>query len=517
MMRFEKIVGLDRKVLTLLFFIMFPVCADCITVYCLQIAYGYSALVFSIVKIFVYCALFLAVKNMRVCAFFYIALFYFPSLVNVLHMMILRAEINAYSIYLAFISPRDEIREFVASFLNWRIVLVSMMYVLISTLFVAFVNTYKNICIVLSKKMRFSWALFFSSVYMCIAFGNENYSNSIDKIIRAIYEYNRDKIRTSRILTERKQINYGKILSKVKEDKPQTYIVIFGESVDRKHMSLYGYYRTTTPYFDSIKDKLVIFKNVRSAYASTILALKWSLAFNGDLYNGDIVSFLNAAGFKTFWISNQYVIEKDDGIFSIVARLTNGFYVFKNAAHQRGCRSSTYDECLVPYIEKAVNDEHNKKVIFIHLLGSHQKYKMRYPARFDVFSESKMSARSLDVAYYDNSIRYTDYVLKSIIDILQKRIGEIIGMVYFSDHGEDCYDNPHSIHSHCDCINCQHMYDIPMIAWGNEEYIKLKNLKKCDTNAEYSTKNMIHSLLDFFGLENRFIDHKKSLFYEKVD
>lgn len=444
----------------------------------------------------------------------YLGLVYLPGLLNALHMLTLNAELNACSLYIMLASNPDEAREFIQHFFSAPIAVAIALYLAFGALFIAFIHKVK---IPYNGELKYKKyaVLVFLVIYSAIACGNENYTNDIDKIVRAIYEYNSDRVRNQKILDEKYQVNYGEITSIINTEKPQTYVVIFGESVDRKHMSLYGYHRETTPYFDSIKNELMVFDNVRSSFASTLLALNGSLTFDNDMLKGDIVSFLNQAGFKTFWISNQFIIEKSNGLFEIEAKLTNGFFSFKNMSHQRGARSSSVDGCLLPYIQRALNDKSSKKVIFIHLLGSHIRYVQRYPAEFDKFTTNSMNKCAREVAQYDNSIRYTDYVLSNVLKMLKEKVDDVSFMIYYSDHGEDCYDCSGSIHTHRESATCPHMYEIPMILWLSQNYKCVRDMSIINLHKSYTTGNMIHSLLDLIGLRNEYINLEKSLFNEK--
>src|SRR5690606_14130732 len=96
-------------------------------------------------------------------------------------------------------------------------------------------------------------------------------------------------------------------------DAPQTYVVIIGESTSARNMGLYGYYRNTNPLLTEIKDELLIFNDVISPHTHTIPSLNKMLSLsnfeNPDVIHcGSIVQLANAAGFSTYWISNQQPI-----------------------------------------------------------------------------------------------------------------------------------------------------------------------------------------------------------------
>ncbi|ETJ37395.1 Phosphoethanolamine transferase CptA, partial [human gut metagenome] len=87
-----------------------------------------------------------------------------------------------------------------------------------------------------------------------------------------------------------------------------------------------------------------------------------------------------------------------------------------------------------------------KKLIIVHLLGTHIKYKYRYPenqGKFDGNTDHVppgLSAEELE-SYndYDNANLYNDHVVASLIKDF-KAADPNGFLVYFSDHGEEVYD-----------------------------------------------------------------------------
>ena len=83
-------------------------------------------------------------------------------------------------------------------------------------------------------------------------------------------------------------------------------------------------------------------------------------------------------------------------------------------------------------------------------MGSHTDYKKRYPAEFNHFNNDTIKrklgkpwlndSKAQKVAEYDNSIRYTDYVVDSVINMAAKESRPTL-LLYISDHGENVYDD----------------------------------------------------------------------------
>ena len=85
---------------------------------------------------------------------------------------------------------------------------------------------------------------------------------------------------------------------------------------------------------------------------------------------------------------------------------------------------------ILDIIPEKLNAEKNTLII-IHLMGSHTKYRDRYPREFNSFSEEAPIINE-----YDNSIYYTDYVIDKFFRYFSVNTNlKFFG--YFSDHGAD--------------------------------------------------------------------------------
>lgn len=121
-----------------------------------------------------------------------------------------------------------------------------------------------------------------------------------------------------------------------------------------------------------------------------------------------------------------------------------------------------YDEDLLQKLDEilpkadassSAHYRYRKLFVVLHTYGSHFNYQERYPRSFAYFkpdsrSEAKSENRRDLLNAYDNTIRYTDYILHGIIERLQKWEGiqtktdgvygqPISAMLYTSDHGEN--------------------------------------------------------------------------------
>lgn len=208
----------------------------------------------------------------------------------------------------------------------------------------------------------------------------------------------------------------------------QTIIVIIGESLRRDYMSLYGYNEKTTPFLDSVNG--VFIDGYTSAAPNTIYTLTRTLTRSDgkDIHPGDnIVSLFNDAGYSTHWISNQGVYGKYDSGISQIALKAKNVRFMKSSEYSSG--KNIDDFAMLPALKSALTDRNDKKIIFIHMMGSHPYACDRL---FD-YNVKYHTGKGRNFDCYLETINKTDLFIKKVFE-LAKEQGHF-SLVYFSDHG----------------------------------------------------------------------------------
>lgn len=307
-------------------------------------------------------------------------------------------------------------------------------------------------------------------------------------------------------------------VSRISDIEEETYVIIIGESTARSHLGIYNYYRNTTPLLEKISDELLIYNNVISPDTYTIASLTKALTLGNyenpeGKYTGSIIQLLNKAKFKTYWISNQKPLGANDSHVTKIGLGTNESFFFniKNAKE-----NTIFDEVLVKKMNEILSNKEKRKVIFLHTLGTHANYKNRYPERFRTFSNSIPKSKFKEefiyekINSYDNAVRYTDHIIHEVIKSLRKT--KTIGCVlYFSDHGEEVFDNIKFSGHFKDKIETKNVYEIPMILWASESY---KNKRKIYPNldSKYMIDDLFHSIADLVNINANEVDSTRSIF-----
>ncbi|WP_047553147.1 phosphoethanolamine transferase CptA [Methylotenera sp. G11] len=302
---------------------------------------------------------------------------------------------------------------------------------------------------------------------------------------------------------------------------PATLVLVIGESTNRQHMSLYGYPRKTTPQLDAMKDELLVFKQVVGPRPYTIEALQQVLTFadqqHPDLYltKPSIMNMMRQAGYKSFWITNQQTMTKRNTMLTTFSKYTDK-QVYLN--HTRLQNSRQYDgDVLAPFAE-ALQDPAPRKLIVLHLLGTHMKYKYRYPDEYIHFKDNANLAPGLDknkvevINAYDNAVLYNDFVVSNIIKTY-KASRQHGFLVYFSDHGEDVYEAPgYSVLGRNESSPTLPMYAVPFLLWMTPDWrAKMPEISNDVLERPYSTSHFIHTWADLAGLQFTDYEPHKSL------
>ena len=304
-------------------------------------------------------------------------------------------------------------------------------------------------------------------------------------------------------------------------NQPSTLVLVIGESTNRQRMSLYGYPRKTTPELDKLKDQLAVFDNVITPRPYTIEALQQVLTFadedNPDLYlsTPSLVSMMKQAGYKTFWITNQQTMTKRNTMLTTFSQQADEQVYLNNNRNQNAAQ---YDGDVIEPFNKALADSAPRKLIVVHLLGTHMSYQYRYPPTFNKFTDRQGVPTGLrddqvpTYNSYDNAVLYNDFVVSSLIKDYAKTDPNGF-LLYLSDHGEDVFDSPgHGTLGRNEGKPTAPMYTIPFMAWASPKWRESHDWNFAgDLSRPYSSSHLIHTWADLAGLSFDELDHSKSL------
>lgn len=353
----------------------------------------------------------------------------------------------------------------------------------------------------------------------------QKYHDTIPGVLGSMPSYYRGNIGLQQEINLRKDLiaNTSVDVTLEQEQESQTYIFLIGESINRNHMSVYGYHRNTTPLLKQLNENIVVFNNVVSSHAQTNASLRVALtsatAEQGNEYRKalSIIDTANMAGFKTWWISNQQPLRAT--LASIADQADETQFISND---YQGVEVNRYDGFMLPYIEEALADEAKHKVIFIHMMGSHAQYANRYPKDFNHFSDNNVQAYEEDLSQgkidsinqYDNSVLYTDFVVNETLVLLKENSAHIKALTLFSDHGEEIYDKI-NVKGHSPDNVTANMIEVPLITWVSEEFELTKPSRyrtmHDNRNEGFRLDNLFHYANQLMGISSSHITPSKSL------
>ncbi len=425
-----------------------------------------------------------------------------------------------------FESNPGESSEFLSMYLSLDLLVLAIFYVLVAVPLVHFARPFPSMP--LTRKILRVGMLSLALVIMPLKSGNWasafSYHSGLKPLIMLTEYVTEYRHYLQGRDTWQKSGKFSPITSLEEVDLEQTIVLVIGESLTRRHMSLYGYGRPTTPILDLMaKQDELKFYAAQSPSFVTVESLKTLTTFatvekKDDYYQkGNIIDYFKQAGFRTFWFSNQQMIEG-----RITAVSANAYsadeYRFLNKSGTDLAQKS-YDQILLPALQSALNNPAKKKLIVLHLLGSHMSYKNRYPDNWkDSFKENKNYPPFALTAWqrkmvdeYDTSVLYTDWLMGQILYQL-KAIPHRAAMVFLSDHGEEVFDSMNFV-GHVDTSKV--VFEIPLMTWVNNVYraqnpgVYKRMIKAQERN--WRADGLPHLLIEMARLTSEEFDPRQSL------
>ena len=298
-----------------------------------------------------------------------------------------------------------------------------------------------------------------------------------------------------------------KIAYKQKEVDNLNIIIIFGESLRKHNLSLYGYGKKTTPFLDFMKNqKNFYYKDAISSAVFTAVSMpcflncldRPSQVETIRVQNTNLFKLAKNNGFKTHFVSAQ----SHDSIGAMTSDIAlNYIDNFQEAYYFTNNLYKEKDDIFLVEELKKIDLNRGNNFIFLHQNGSHSPYETKYTKEFDKFGDKTK------VQKYDNSVLYSDYIFKQIIDYAKTSKKQTI-VIYTSDHGEGLGEN--GIWGHGDLY--QHFQrEVPFFIYTTKEPLDDKIAKKLK-EAKFITHNNISKMVaDFLGFS---ID-KEEIFKKK--
>ena len=316
---------------------------------------------------------------------------------------------------------------------------------------------------------------------------------------------------------------------------PEVYVMVVGETARAHNFSLYDYPRNTNPLLFKTPG-IKAFPNVTTQSNTTHKSVPMLLSaasaedFERLFHEKGILAAFKEAGFHTVFISNQL---PNHSFIDFLGEQADEHYFLKKEDASQG---NHYDEDLLQKLDEILpladasssahyHYRYRKLFVVLHSYGSHFNYQERYPRSFAYFkpdsrSEAKPENRRDLLNAYDNTIRYTDYILHGIVERLQKWEGvqtktdgvydqPTSAMLYTSDHGENIFDDERCLFLHAAPKASDYELHVPFIIWTSAGFSKqypdiLKALGENRSKQVQSSLSAFHTMLGIGGIQTRY-------------
>ena len=327
---------------------------------------------------------------------------------------------------------------------------------------------------------------------------------------------------------------------------PEVYVMVVGETARAHNFSLYGYPRNTNPLLFKTPG-IKAFPNVTTQSNTTHKSVPMLLSaasaedFERLFHEKGILAAFKEAGFYTVFISNQL---PNHSFIDFLGEQADEHYFLKKEDASQG---NHYDEDLLQKLDEILpladasssahyHYRYRKLFVVLHSYGSHFNYQERYPRSFAYFkpdsrSEAKSENRRDLLNAYDNTIRYTDYILHGIIERLQKWEGvqtktdgvydqPTSAMLYTSDHGENIFDDERCLFLHAAPKASDYELHVPFIIWTSDGFSKqypdiLKALGENRSKQVQSSLSAFHTMLGIGGIRTPYRQDEYSVASDK--
>ena len=302
----------------------------------------------------------------------------------------------------------------------------------------------------------------------------------------------------------------------IADQEKAVVVLVIGESARKANFQLYGYERQTNPLLSKQKGLKVYQANSCATYTTAgskaILEPK-----NSDELYELLPNYAFRTGVDVSWRTSNW----GEPPIHIDEYLTD-----TDLAALYPDENSQYDGILFAGLRERIESSKKDKVLIIlHTSTSHgPKYADKYPKTFEVFKpvagnvEEGEKDQALLVNAYDNTIRYTDFLLDGLINTLSSMSDWKSAMIFISDHGESLGENKMFMHGLPMKLAPKVQYEIPFLVWTSDHFRKYKKTSVSqdvpvgELPAVLEQHYIFHSVLNLLSIRTEVYDEAYDIF-----
>lgn len=303
--------------------------------------------------------------------------------------------------------------------------------------------------------------------------------------------------------------------------RKQVVLLMIGESARAENFTLYGYSKPTNAFTASTS--LFALPVGFSCATNTIASAACILSHEGraappKTIQEPLPSYLTRHGIETIFRTNSagpppVTVTRFERPKDILAK-----------CNLDNCPNPKQDEALNWNLAKILNSSTSNRIFLtIHHYGSHgPAYFKRYPTGFDYFKPECKTVKFLTCSdeellnAYDNSIRYTDFLLADLIAQLKTLDADSV-LIYTSDHGESFGEGGFYVHGTPTAIAPKQQREIPFLVWMSDGFRQQRGLTYADIlpDKSYPHDFPFHSVMGAFGMRSEIYKPEYDIFNPK--
>ncbi len=303
---------------------------------------------------------------------------------------------------------------------------------------------------------------------------------------------------------------------RITDHEKTVVVLVIGESARKANFQLYGYKRDTNPLL-SKQEGLRVYQATSCATYTTAGTKAILEPKNSD----DLYELLPNYAFRTGVDVSWRTYNWGEPPIHIDEYLTD-----TDLAERYPNVNQRYDGILFAGLRERIESSKKDKVLIIlHTSTSHgPKYADKYPKAFEVYKpvakniEEGEKNTGMLVNAYDNTIRYTDYLLDCLVNTLRTMSDWKSAMVFISDHGESLGENKLYMHGLPMRLAPKEQYEIPFLVWTSDNFRRYKRISdkqdapKGELPAVLEQHYVFHSVLNLLSIQSPAYDEDYDIF-----
>jgi len=307
----------------------------------------------------------------------------------------------------------------------------------------------------------------------------------------------------------------------ITDDEKAVVVLVIGESARKANFQLYGYERETNPLLSQQEDLKVYQATSCATYTTAGTKAILEPENSDDLYEM-LPNYAFRTGVDVSWRTSNW----GEPPIHIDEYLTDS-----ELSEQYPDENKNYDGILIKGIRDRIESSpKNKVLIVLHTSTSHgPKYADKYPKEFEVYKPVAKNVEEGEknigmlINAYDNTIRYTDFLLDSLINTLRAMEEWNSAMIFISDHGESLGENKMFMHGLPMRLAPKVQYEIPFFVWTSKGFRDYKptsskqDAPEGELPAVLEQHYIFHSVLNLLSIQSPAYKKDFDIFQVKDD